>query len=253
MKNFTPWLLSSQLLLALPVWANAPQDRAEIRTAVATFVNEQTRSLPGQITINVDEVDRRLTLPACPNLEVFLPPGAQLLGNSIVGVRCPKTSKPQSSQTPASNTASSAPEITVPGKKAWTLFVPVHVTVSLDMLITNKPLQPGQVLRAEDLSSLRGELTQAGILTDPKQVVGKVLKYGVGAGQVLKQDMLRAPYAITQGKTVQLHIEAAGFSIRSEGQPLNNAAEGQSVQIRTPSGRVISGIARLDGIVEVRP
>ena len=225
-------LLSAILLLALSAQAVAQavaqQSHAEIHDAIAAFVRAQTRTLPGQVAIKVDEIDRRIARPACPMLETFLPPGSQLLGNSMVGVRCP-------------------------GKKGWILFVPVHVKVSVDMLIANKPLQQGQVLHAEDLSSQNGELTQASILIDPAQAIGKVLKYGVGAGQVLRRDMLRAPYAVTQGQVVQLQVEGAGFSVRSEGHALSNAAEGQAVQVKTTSGHVVSGTARPGGIVEIRP
>lgn len=220
------------LLLALSVQAgaqaDAQQSHADILEAVTAFVHAQTHTLPGQVAIKVDEIDRRIVRPACPTLEAFLPPGSQLLGNSMVGVRCP-------------------------GKKGWTLFVPVHVIVSVGMIITNKPLPQGHVLSAEDLSSQNGELAQTDILTDPTQAIAKVLKNSVGAGQVLRQYMLRAPYAITQGQTVQLQVEGAGFSIRAEGHAQNNAEEGQAVQVKTASGQVVSGTARADGIVEIRP
>jgi flagella basal body P-ring formation protein FlgA len=232
MTYFCSLLYAILLLIALPAQADAQpgaqQSHAEIHDAVIAFVRAQTRTLPGQVVIGVDEIDRRIARPACPTLETFLPPGSRLLGNSTVGVRCP-------------------------GKKGWALFVPVQVKVSVDMLIALKPLPQGRVIQAEDLSSQNGELTQTGILTDPAQAIGKVLKNGIGAGQVLKQDMLRAPYAVMQGQAVQLQVEGAGFSIRSEGHALNNAAEGQAVLVKTTSGQRVSGTARPGGIVEIRP
>lgn len=229
MKNFYSRLLPILLLLALPAWAGAQQNHAEIRAAIEAFVHAQTSALPGQVTVKVGKIDRRIALPVCPELEAFLPPGGQLLGNGTVGVRC------------------------AADKKAWKLFVPVRVTVTANLLIANKPLQQGQVLRAEDLASQGGELAQTGILTNPVQAVGKILKYSIGAGQVLKQDMLRAPYAVTQGQTVQLQAEGTGFKIHAAGHALNNAAEGQAVRVRTSSDQVVSGTARSDGTVEVRP
>jgi len=228
MKNFRSPLSAILLLIALPAQADAQQSHAEIFEAVTAFVRAQTHDLPGKVNFKVDEIDPRSVRSACPTLEVFLPSGSQLLGNSMVGVRCPD-------------------------KKGWTLFVPVHVMVSVDMLITNKPLTQGHVLQTEDLSSQNAEMTQTGILTDPSQAIGKVLKNGIGAGQVLKQDMLRAPYAITQGQTVRLQVEGTGYSILSEGQALSNAEEGQSVKVKTASGQVVSGAARPGGIVEIRP
>lgn len=225
MKNIRMLLLLFLLPAALPAWADAQQSHAEIRDAVTSFIEAQTRTLPGQVTIKVDEIDRLTVRPACPKLEAYLPPGAQLLGNSTVGVRCPD--------------------------KNWTLFVPATIRVNVDQLIANKPLRQGQMLRAEDISVQNSELAQTDVLTDPAQAVGKIVKFGVGLGQVLRQGMLRPPYAITQGQTVHLLVEGAGFNISSEGQALSDAAEGQTVQVKTASGQKISGTARSDGSVVV--
>ena len=214
------------LLLALPVQAGAQQNHASILDAVTAFVRAQTQDFPGKVAFKVNEIDPRTVRSACPKLEVFLPAGSQLLGNSMVGVRCTD-------------------------KNGWTLFLPVHVSISVDMLITNKPLPQGHMLQVEDISRQNAEMTQMDILTDSSLAIGKVLKNSVGVGQVLRQDMLRAPYAVTQGQTVQLQAGGAGFSIRSEGRALSNAAEGQSVQVRTPSGQVVSGTVLSGGAVEI--
>lgn len=225
--------VSTVLLLAWrPATASmAPgeqQSHAGIQKVAEAFVREQTATLPGRVTIKVDDIDPRVIRPACHSLEAFLPPGSRLLGNSMVGVRCP-------------------------GKKGWTLFVPVHITATVGMLVANRPLFPGQVLSAEDFSAQEGELSQTGIITDPAEATGKVLKYAVGAGQALRLDMLRLPYAIKQGQTVHLQVEGGGFSVRSEGKALDNASEGQDVRVRTDSGKVVSGKALSDGVVEVQP
>lgn len=232
MKIFSILLPVIWLLVLSPVWAAAPsgalQSHAGIHDVAAAFVLAQTADLPGHVNVKVDDIDRRVVRPACPNLEAFLPPGSRLLGNSMVGVRCP-------------------------GKSGWSLYIPIHVKVNVGMLIANHPLPQGQVLRAEDISTQDGELTQMGILTAPEQAVGQVLKYGIGAGQVLRRDMLRPPYMIKQGQTVHLQVEGAGFNIRSEGRALNNASEGQNVQVKAASGKVLSGKALSEGVVEVSP
>lgn len=206
--------------------AGAPQNHAEIRDTAMAFVRAQTQGLPGKVNIAVGEIDKRIVLPACPALEAFLPAGAQLNGNSSVGVRCN-------------------------GKKGWSVFVPVTVKVSINLLTINKTMQQGQIIRAEDLDSLSSETLQAGTLTDPAQAIGKVMKFGVGKGQLLRLDMLRDPYTVIQGQTVQLQAAGQGFRIRSEGQALNNAAEGQSASARTPSGQKVSGVVK-DGVIEIR-
>lgn len=235
------------LAVAVPARAGAQQSHTEIHAFITAFVHAQTKNLPGQVSIKVDEIDRRVALPTCQALEAFLPPGSQLFGNSTVGVRC---SQGAAATLPANQDARTPDR---PDKNSWTLFVPVHIKISANLLVAAKPLQQGRTLYAEDLASQSGELTHAGILTDPQQAIGKILRYSIGAGQVLKQDMLRAPYAVTQGQTVRLQAEGTGFKVSSEGQALNNAAEGQNVQVRTISGQVVSGTAQSNGTVAVRP
>lgn len=215
------------LMLAAPAWAGKPvQSHAEIRLKVSEFVQEQTQAMPGKVSIKVDDIDPHIVLPACPDMEVFLPQGTQLSGKTNVGVRC---------------------------KDGWSLFVPVQIKVTMSMLTASHPLQQGQTLTAADISSQNGEVSQPGVLTDPAQAIGKILKFSLGAGQILKQDMLRAPWSVTNGQSVKLRVQMGGLSVSSEGKALSNAAEGQSVQVRTASGQVISGIAGADGVVEVKP
>lgn len=227
MQNLLISLLTLVSLSATSAGAATSQSHSAIRDTVAAFVRAQTQAVPGKVTIQVAEIDRRTVLPACSALEAFLPPGAQLNGNSSVGVRCN-------------------------GKQNWSLFVQVNVKISVNMLTANKTLQQGQIVRAEDLGSLSSESLQAGTMTDPAQAIGKVMKFGIGAGQILRHDMLRASYTVKQGQTVQLHVVGSGFSVSAEGIALNNAAEGDTTSARTTSGQVVSGIVK-SGAITVSP
>lgn len=212
---------------AVPASTNATQSHTEIRDTVAAFVRMQTQAMPGKITIQVAEIDRRTSLPACPALEAFLPAGTQLNGNSSVGVRCIS-------------------------KHNWSLFVPVNVKFSITMLTAGKTLLQGQTVRAEDIGSLSSESLQTGTLTDPAQAIGKIMKYSIAAGQILRNDMLRAPYTVKQGQTVQLNVLGSGFRVSSEGSALNNAAEGETTSARTASGQIVSGVVK-GGAIEITP
>ena len=218
-----------------------PQDHAQIRNIVAGFVQQQTAALPGKVTYQVDEIDRRIILPKCAELEAFLPSGSQLIGKTSVGVRCNPPSRKEESNDRSART------------NGWSIFVPVQIRLSLNLLTSARQLPLGHTLQEQDLASQSTESSPSGVFTDPRQVVGKVLRYSISAGQVLREDMLRPPYIVTQGQVVPLAVQGNGFSIRSEGVALNNAGEGQSVQIRVGSGRVISGVARAGGVVEIAP
>jgi flagella basal body P-ring formation protein FlgA len=228
MKNLWLALLVVLLVCASPAQAAASQSHAKIREVALAYLQTQTRSLPGKVSLQIGDIDSRTVLRACTALEAFTPSGAQLIGKTSIGVRCNE-------------------------KPGWSVFVQANIRVSADMLVANRPLAQNTVLSANDFSLQNGELGQPGILIDPAQAIGKTLKFAIGAGQVLRQDMLRAPYVVMQGQTATVRVSSKGFSVRSSGQALNSGADGQSVQVRMASGQVISGIAATDGSVDVRP
>jgi flagellar basal body P-ring formation protein FlgA len=211
------------------------QDHNQIKMVVAEFIHLQTATLPGKITTQVEEIDRRLTLPKCAKLEAFLPAGGRLLGKAMVGVRCAPAAQGEKD------------------RASWSIFVAAQIRLEINLLVSARQLPLGHTLQKEDLASQTFESSQSGAFTEQSKVVGSVLRFGIAAGSLLRADMLRQPFCITQGQTVPLSVQSSGFSIHSEGVALNNAAEGQSVQVRVASGRVISGMAHAGGSVEITP
>jgi len=218
----TLFLLHSFAVLAMP---NA-EDPRRIRSVADAFIQQQIAGLPGKTTYRIEELDKHLAMPACSKLEAFLPAGNQFIGVTSVGVRCA-------------------------ADKSWTLYVPVQIKRSIDLVVSARQLPPGHTLQAADLATRTIETTQMDGLTDPSLALGKVLRSGIAAGQAIREEMLRPPFSIIQGQTVQLRAQGDSFNIHSEGKSLSNASEGQPVQIRTASGRVIGGIAKGGGIVEI--
>ncbi len=210
---------------------NQYQDISLIKKTEEDFIYRNTATLPGQIIANVDKIDQRHNLPKCPELEAFVPTGGRLWGKTSIGVRC-------NSQL-----------------ATWTLYVQAEINVMASVLHIARPVSSGKALVDEDIAPQIVNLTQMpdGIFTDAKQVIGKVATSNLTAGQPLRSQMLRAPHVILRGQKVSLVIQGRGFSISSEGQALADAAEGQVVQVRNKSGKIISGLARMNAIVEIQP
>lgn len=204
------------------------QDIGVIRKTVDHFVRQNTAELPGQVTSTVGAIDPRLQLPSCDTLEVFLPAGSRLWGNSTVGVRC-QTATP------------------------WTIYVPVSIKIMAQTAVATRPLSAGQTISPADVVMQNSDLSQLppGVIMDPALAIGKTVIISASTGQAFRHDMLRAPQVIQQGQTVKLMAKGNGFQVTSEGKALANATLGQVVSVRTQSGQVISGIAKQNGVVEV--
>src|SRR3989338_7830035 len=78
--------------------AGIPQNHVQIRDTVTIFVQQQTAPLPGKITFKIDEIDRRIILPKCAELEAFLQAGSQLIGKTSIGVPCAPPPPPEESK-----------------------------------------------------------------------------------------------------------------------------------------------------------
>lgn len=231
MKSALLRLLSILALLGLvapPQPAFARQDPAPVRAEVSRFLNIQSRSLPGEVSVQVGDFAADNVLPPCLQLEAFLPPGSRQWGRLTVGVRCLAPSN-------------------------WSAYVPAEVRVRGIYLVTAAPLVAGQVLGPNDLRRETGELSAQAtdVLTDPSQAVGYAARVSLAAGKPLAASQLRLPPAVIQGQPVKVISRGPGFQVANDGTALSTASDGQGAQVRLSTGQVVRGVARNGGFVEI--
>ncbi|MDQ8023749.1 MAG: flagellar basal body P-ring formation chaperone FlgA [Moraxellaceae bacterium] len=204
------------------------QDPAIIRMAVERFLREQTAALPGEISISVTTPAANASRPPCQQLEPWLQRGQKPWGQLAVGVRCAEGAN-------------------------WSLFVPAEVRVTGHWVILSRPVSAGQRLVDADLTTTQGELSaQPGdAVLDPANAVGQRMRQAMPAGSTLRAANLRREAAVQAGQTVRVTTRGSGFSVSNEGRAMNNAERGQNVRVRLSNGRIISGIAQEQGVVEV--
>lgn len=207
---------------------NAGRQKPEaVRAVVQQYLTTQSAGLPGDVTVKVGQVDARLSLAACPAPEAFQQPGARPWGKTTVGVRC------------------SAP--------AWTVYVQAQVSVIADYVAAAVPLAQGQPVEQGQLVLMKADIAAMpnGIITDMAQAIGRTPTVSLPAGTALRVDTLRNQQVIKQGQAVRLVSRGSNFSVSSEAKAINNASDGQVVQVRTNSGTIVSGMARHGGMVEI--
>lgn len=214
------------LLLVAAGAQAATQSIPAVKHTVEAFVRDQTTGLPGKVIIAVGDIDPNLSLPACRRVEPFLADKSRLWGSTTVGVKC---------------------------EGMWTIYVPVRIRVMTHVVMSARPLSQGMVVGPGDVMLQDADLASSppGILTDVGDAVGKTMNASIPSGYPIRITMLRAPLIVTQGQSVKLISSGRGFQVTSEGIALGAAADGQTVQVRTTSGHVVSGIARPGPVVEV--
>ena len=207
----------------------AAESTASIRLAVESFVRQGLPADAAQATIDVDGPAPGLRFPRCDDLRVAHFGAANAFGAQTVEVRC------------------AAP-------KAWSLYLPVRVEQQQGVVVAARALQAGQVLSAEDLSSVRRDSAHLppGTLQQTQGAVGQVLRYGVAAGQPIQRSMLTGPQLVHYGQPVSLVVQGMGIRLVALGQAMADGRVGQSVLVRNvQSGRMVSGIVDAQGQVVI--
>jgi flagella basal body P-ring formation protein FlgA len=217
----TPLALAQQPLAAR-------QDLATLRGVVEQYLKAQSAALPGKVSVEVGAIDPRMSLAACPAPEAFQQPGARAWGNVTVGVRC------------------AAPV-------AWKVYISAKVAVQAEYVAAAVPLAQGQPIEQAQLVLIKGDIAAMpnGVVTDMAQAIGRSSTVSVQSGAALRLDALRSQPVVQQGQVVRVESSGPGFKVSASARALGNAAEGQVVQVRTPAGAILSGVAKAGGLVEV--
>ncbi len=234
-------ILVSSAGLALPgafalAWAspNAILLPAQ-RQAVLEFTQEsaarQVSATPSvtRVAIQVGEPDSRLRLAPCRRVEPHWPAGASPWGRTRVGLRC------------------------VDGDSPWNIFVPVTVQVFGPAVIAANPVAAGSTLQASDLRMADIDLAadRSPAVRDLQSVIGRDVQRAMAAGESLREQTLKVRQWFAAGDTVRLVARGDGFAIVSSGQALNAGVEGQATRVRTDNGRILTGTASGERLVEL--
>lgn len=222
-------VISSPIFAATnPVNSQIFQDMNQIKKVIHSFLSQQAILSYENSVVTIGEVDNALRLPVCDDVKTFFPTGSRAWGKTSVGVRC---DKPQ----------------------VWTIYVQANVSIQSKYLVSNIPLRQGRAISINDIHQENGDLTQlsGAIFTEPSELVGKIVSINIPAGTIIKQEMVKSPLVIQQGQKVKVTVTGGGFLVSSEGVATHNAVEGEIVQVRLISKKMLSGIAQSGGSVIV--
>ncbi|KAA8996706.1 flagellar basal body P-ring formation protein FlgA [Affinibrenneria salicis] len=221
--NKPRWLNGAfALLAAMPSFASEPATEP-LAAQIETFIRQQIVIPVQRIDVEIKTPDR--ALPDCAAPQFALPSRNRVWGNLSIRMTC----------------------------GADKYFVQTRVQVTGDYLVSARPIPPKQTLSEKDVKWQRGRLDAFATppVTDLSLVLGAVSQRMIGAGQPLQAKMLRQPWAVKTGQTVQVIASGDGFNISSEGKVMNNALVNDKVRVRMNSGQIVNGLVDADGTVKV--
>ncbi|OWT79954.1 MULTISPECIES: flagellar basal body P-ring formation chaperone FlgA [unclassified Achromobacter] len=227
------FLLAALTALPLAVSAQeatqpmAPQDPAAVISVADDYLRQQLASISTNPTIKFDEIHTE-RLQTCDDLSAFMSAGARPRARMSVGVRC------------------AAP-------RPWSVYVQASVSAPGQYFVAARNINAGEPITPDALVPRDGDLVNLppGAVTDGQSIIGMTASYRIATGQPIKLASLRSPGAIQRGQSVRVNAHGRGFSVSTEGVAMESAAPGSTVQVRTASGQVVSGIVQRTGSVEV--
>ena len=197
------------------------------RTGASAATAEQTQGV--RVEVKVGKLDPRLKLAPCQHIDTYLPPGLPVWGATRMGLRCTQ------------------------GTKLWNVSIPIQVSVYAQATVLKTALTAGTVLDGSQLAQAEVDIAAApGVaVSDPMLAVGRTLGRSVAAGATLRQSDLKARQFFAAGETVRVTALGAGWQVVTEGQAVGAGIEGQTVHVRTESGRMLTARPSGDRQVEV--
>ncbi len=174
-------------------------------------IGSRVEVIPGQL-------DARLRLAPCEQIQPYLPPGARPWGKTRVGLRCTR------------------------GPVAWNVFLPVTVKVWAPAIVTAVPVPADVPLAAEHLQLAVVDIAESTstVYSRSDELIGRRLSRAQPAGATLRADALRARIWFAAGDVVQVDSVGNGFRISGEAEALSPGVEGQPVRLRSASGKLLS-------------
>lgn len=213
------WLVSGA------VWAQA-QPNADLQSVAQNWLRDAVlASQPSgaevlRMELSVGNLDGRLKLAACGNVEAYLPAGSRLWGMTRVGLRC------------------------MDGMARWNVSMPATVKAFGPAWVVKGQVPAGTVLTDADLLEKEVDWAEevSPVVRDRAAWQGLVATRVLTTGQTLRQGMMKPAQVFQAGAQVRVVAQGAGFQVTGDAQALSAGVMGQFARVKMENGRIASGM-----------
>jgi flagella basal body P-ring formation protein FlgA len=217
-------LLGAMAVQAQTQKAGDNQDSAAVYARAQNWLNNaidqiDSKAMPLRMEVVVGELDRKLRLAACQEVEPYLPAGTRLWGKTRLGLRCLR------------------------GEVKWNVFLPITVKAFGPAWMIKGSVAQGGLLSEADAMQVEADWAELNspVVANYPDWVGQTAARSLSTGQVIRQDMVRATQVFQAGEQVRVVANGGGFEIATSGFAVSSGVVGQSARVRMDNGRVLTG------------
>lgn len=184
---------------------------------------------PMRVEVELGQLDPRLKLAPCDQIQPYLPTGVRPYGRTRIGLRC------------------------LQGTTRWNVYLPVTVKLFAPAMVAVSALPAGTLLEAQHLQRAEVDLAASPdpAITTALPALGRTLARPLAAGDTLRRGDLKARQYFNAGDVVRIVAVGQGYSVSVEGQAVSSGIEGQPARVRVESGRILSGVPSGDRRMEI--
>jgi flagella basal body P-ring formation protein FlgA len=142
------------------------------------------------------------------------------------------------------------------GQHSIVVWAKVRITVECPLLIAAEEIPAGTVLRAEQIKKTSGRQFPFSrpSMDSSEQLIGKVARRGIPAGQRIVPEALEDPKEVARGEKVHVRVIDGLATLSLEGIAQSAGRNGESILVHNPvSGRNFRAVVEGKGKVVVRP
>ncbi len=143
-------------------------------------------------------------------------------------------------------------EVRCPDQPGWTVVASSQASIFLPAVFTNRAIERGQSITAEQLSVQELDISKAsrGFFNDIDEVVGMGAKRRIRANQVLNPGLLAMPLLVKRGQQVKILANHDGIEASTLGEALENGQLNAVIRVKNVnSGKTIEAKVLEAGVV----
>jgi flagella basal body P-ring formation protein FlgA len=200
------------------------QDSAAVHARAQSWLDNaigqvDSKAMPLRMEVVLGELDRKLRLAACQEVEPYMPSGTRLWGKTRLGLRCLR------------------------GEVKWNVFLPITVKAYGPAWAIKGGVMQGSPLSEADAMQVEVDWAELNspVVANVSDWVGQTAARTLSTGQVIRQDMVRPTQVFQAGEQVRVMANGGGFEIATSGLAISNGVVGQTARVRLESGRVLIG------------